>query len=267
MDHNVPTNITDELGRNVIQLARAHNAQQVLPILIQQGLLRAIRNDEENAHDSAVNEGCARIYQDLCNAVPLEKRFSFYQVESALRMYLAQRSEFTALQTLARIQQDGILEMAHLDNATEQEVIAMIWSLAEMNKDKSHDYTSSQTVPEIQNIPADALKQSLTEQLKNGWSEGENDTVCPSGRINRLLDTFTGLYQGASIVTVDIIRREMLDKAVMLRNHFHQQPLSEQQMPLSVYIRENLAHDYVDSGILSQRLFDRIVNEWISYIE
>lgn len=293
LNHNVPQDIRDESGRNILQIARAANARHVLPLLLQTNALRFIRNDPENTHDSVVNQGFARIYQDLQKAIPPHKVASFDKVERVLRQYLTQQRQFTALRTLETIKNEGSIEFAHLASATEQDIISLIWSLIAqpfvLNQAQPSD--SNQMPASIAAIDKNLLKQNLVHRLQDAWNPETQATVCPSGRVNRLLDVFTGLYTGGWVLSKDILQREMLDKASQLRNNFYEAsalfiPPTNQMIEalpmqnhasqsekkgdehsLKAYIRKNLAHDYVKTGIITQSLFDQILNEWIEFIE
>ena len=86
----------------------------------------------------------------------------------------------------------------------------------------------------------------------------EHDTiVCSTGRIGKLINTLNGVDDAVDIKPSYILsqsRQEIIDKASIL----------SKQNDNPVFIKTELEKEYIDSGIMTKDLFDKLTEDWIN---
>jgi|GEM_PF-4234680 len=274
---------TNEDGRNLIDLAIHHHSRKVLSILINSNIQFRSRNDLENSHDSLVNQSLTNLYLALEQAVPQSQRLSYQQAHDRLAAIVFERQNINAIKTLANLYNANEIYFTHLHQASEKQLFSLIVAFIHADIDSTQPFALNQ-------VNHQELLNSFIDRMADAWNAQDNEPYCQMGRANRMLDAFSGLLPGFSLLSKDTIKNEMLNKARVLRHNFvdlqslqNQQLLaddaSEQNLgvnearqlihledELREYIDTQLKKEYLDTAILAENAYTNIVSEWLDFI-
>lgn len=143
-------------------------------------------------------------------------------------------------------------------DATEVDTLGRVWSIIKDSKDSK-----------------DILYNQLASMVEN------NNVVCVTGRLSRIVDTLSGIDDSVKIVPEHEIKNEMLTKSANIRTNFYNGYGQENTDMLNMgthpnqeiidndlrkEIKTQMNNDYVKTGILKEEKCNDMVNEWINDI-
>ncbi len=279
IEYGADHSVTDRDGKNLLNLAlerRTQSSNSAFSALIGLNLTFPLRDDTENAHDANINHTFCIYLNRIKDEVEDSMHLSEEETLRELKERITAQDAHSALRVLASIEEEGNHPIAHLSSdqeaGTETERSVLSWV-----------YSYIFTQPENQQA---ALIDSLITRLADGYDTEKQDIVCRNGKVNRILDTFTGILPGFSVVSIDLIRKEMIESAAHIREqmikdqpHKVQRALTSKrttqvqervlerfQAALKERIKAQLFQTYVNGGILSEDRFNNLLKEWIDYI-
>lgn len=108
-------------------------------------------------------------------------------------------------------------------------------------------------------------------------------SVCATGRLSRMMDTFSTFDKDVEIKPTYVINKEMMDKAGKMREDMYKgfdksmadklragtaDVTTQQEFDKSARdsIIKTLTKDYVDTGIMTENAFVKSVDEWVDEI-
>lgn len=223
------------------------------------------RNDTQNTHNTHVVATVAASLRKLKEVTDLI--YDPSEVVGQVRRYLQSQQDCDkkrdAIRSLDAIE-SNILPITSA-GMREVEALHLVW-----NRIHSTDLETNR----------DDLKETLYSQLADMQSHGS--TVCPTGRLERIVDTLSAVDPNVAIKTTYIIKEEMMSKAHKIQQSIIEeygnihgenrkrmlemgtapdQDMMDQRVKTE--IRSGLSRDYVDSGILSPEKFSASVDGWI----
>lgn len=135
-------------------------------------------------------------------------------------------------------------------NISLQDIFTIVWNNIrnENNEDKKNML--------IINLKNEILDMFLTEPNK---SLSNAYLICSTGKIGRLINVYVGLDDKIKIMSTNIIREEMLNKCIILREEFiniyNKYNNNYNDNELREFIRKKLYKEYVDNGIIDKKQF------------
>ena len=226
------------------------------------------RNDMHNTHNSQVVSTVAnsikKIKEDTDIFIPLS-----HTVQDIRRLILEKPSSDRrndACKSLDSIERN-ILPLSSV-NMKESEVLNLIWNRINA---PSH------------NKQCDDIKEIFYNQLADMQEHGKS--VCPTGRLERLVDSLNTFDDAVSIKPTYIINEEMMNKASNIRDKIYDKVQQEQGKIIAEKYQEGTATDqeqfdnnlkkeiidtlkldYIDSGIVTENKFKTLTDKWIDEI-
>ena len=229
----------------------------------------AIRNDPQNAHDHVVVNSIKESVKRLRNTTDMQipQPTAFKQVRDLILTNKQEDKRKDAIKALDRIERsEGILSGT---NESESDVLHLVWN--RIHNDINRDQT-------------DNLKENLVQELAESVEHGA--VVCSRGRFNRIVDTLNHVDPDVSIKPQWVLQQEMLSKAANIRSDL-EKGLSKKEMDainelepnadqakvanrfktnLTDKIKKQFHSDYVQSGLMNQKILDAEVDRWIEHI-
>lgn len=226
------------------------------------------RNDMHNTHNSQVVSTVANSIKKLKEITPITSPLA--QTIHDIRHFIMSKPvcdrRDDALKSLDSIERN-ILPISSVD-MKETEVLNIIW-----NRISSNEHIKNQ----------EDIKNILYDQLADMQEHGKS--VCPTGRVERLVDSLNTFDESVSIKPTYIINQEMINKAEHIRNEMYQnirankgeQEVQKYQngtgsdqeqfdINLKNEILRQLEEDYVKTGIVTDNKFRSMINKWIDHI-
>jgi hypothetical protein len=226
------------------------------------------RNDMHNTHNSQVVSTVANSVKKLSQNTKINIPVSETLKQIRNYIYTKPNSDRRndALKSLESIERN-ILAISSV-KMKEVDVLNIVWN--SINSDKH-----SKNRDDIKDI----LYTQLSEMQEHGKS------VCPTGRLERIVDTLNTFDEDVSIKPTYIINQEMMNKAALIRNKMFEKIKKEKgetlvnqyQMgtapdqnifddSLKKEILDKLRNDYVNSNIITENKFDSMTSKWIDEI-
>lgn len=221
------------------------------------------RNDMHNTHNSQVVSTVANSLRKLAGVTNIQ--VDIVSTIRQVRDYLMSRPDCDktrdALKSLNAIERN-IIPISSI-NMKEIEALNIVW-----NRIHSDDLAQNK----------DDLKESLYNQLADMQEHGS--TVCPTGRIERIVDTLSAIDPNVEIKPTYVINEEMMNKAHLVQQSIFKEFDPERRKQLEAgtapdqqafddrvkaEIRATLQRDYVDTGIMSLEKFTKNTT-WIDSI-
>lgn len=223
-------------------------------------------NDRHNTHNSQVVGTVAHSLKTLKNSTKIQT--SIPETLQQIRSYISSKPQCDktkdAYKSLDSIERN-IIPITSID-MKECEALNVVWNRINSDRHKNNH---------------DDIKEILYTQLADMQEHGKS--VCASGRLSRIIDTFSTFDSDVSIKPTYIINKEMMEKAGKMREDMYENyndDLSKQlrsgTAPKTVQdefdknarnvIVDTLTKDYVDTGIMTDNAFTKTVDEWIDEI-
>jgi len=225
-------------------------------------------NDTHNTHNSQVVGTVANSIKKLGDST--EIRITVPETLREIRSFLATKPQCDktadAYKSLDSIERN-IIPIVSV-NMKECEALNLVWNRINSDRHKEH---------------VNDIKDMLYEQLADMQEHGKS--VCATGRLSRIVDTFSTFDRDVQIKPTYVINKEMMEKAAKLRNDMYASVGSDAALveklkagtaPVDVQDRFDrdtkakilgeLTKDYVDSGIMTESAFTKNVEQWIDEI-
>jgi hypothetical protein len=216
-------------------------------------------DDPQNVHNSTVLGTVKNSLENLKKDIENDK-LDVNEIKDLINNMEDSHKKRDALKSLDHINSNNI--MVTSVGMKEMDALGIVW-----NKIKN-EYNDNQDV-----------KDALIDRLADMQEYGE--TVCPTGRITRIVDTLNTIDENVNILPTYAINSEMMSKAANIRtklletyNESDKKLLEEGTSPnqssydstLKNEIMNSLTKDYVDTKILSKTKFDNEISKWIDEI-
>lgn len=249
-DYNITAVILDGLNpQQPPQLANANNKSY---------------NDPHNTHNSQVLSTIADSLRKLKEQTTItrDKAQSIQEIKEYILKLAPNDKKRDALKALETIQ-NSVIPLGFCD-MKDSDALTLVWN--RINDQQVHKDNNQ-------------LKETLFEELAS--MQEHDKTVCPTGRLTRIVDTLNVVDPLVSIRPTYAINGEMMTKAADIRTKLlstrsedDRKALEEGTSPqqddfqkiLQDTIKEQLHKDYVESDILSKEKFDNELNKWINEI-
>lgn len=223
-------------------------------------------NDRHNTHNSQVVGTVANSMKKIREGTEIKK--SIPETVREIRDYIKQKPDCDrrndALKSLDSIERN-IIPITSVD-MKESEALNVVWNRINSEHHKDH-----------QEDIKDIFYQQLADMQEHGKS------VCATGRLSRMVDTFSTFDKDVAIKPTYVINKEMMDKAGQIREQMYQEydeyvanklragtadPEMQDEFDKKVRtnIIETLTKDYVDTGIMTENAFVKNVEEWVDEI-
>lgn len=220
-------------------------------------------DDRHNTHNSQVVSTVAKSLQTLKDGTEIRRPLS--QTIREIRDYIQNKPDCDrrndALKSLDTIERN-IIPISSV-NMKESEALNIVWNRINADQHKTH-------VSDIKDI----FYHQLADMQEHGKS------VCATGRLSRMLDTFSTFDNDVQIKPTYVINSEMINKAGKIREDMYKEfdsqtadllrtgtadPATQTTFDQSVRntIIDTLTKDYVETGIMTEHAFRNNVNEWI----
>lgn len=221
-------------------------------------------DDPHNTHNSQVLSTIAHSIKKLKEQTQIkrDKAQSINDIREYLRTLPDNDKRRDALKSLNRIE-SSVIPLSFCD-MKDSDALTLVWN--RMNSETHKDNVKT-------------LRENLFDELAS--MQEHNKTVCPTGRLTRIIDTLNVVDPEVSIKPTYAINSEMMTKASHVRDKMLEakpEPEREKlcagtspdqdafQEALKETIRGELQKDYVDTNILPQEKFDSEINKWIDEI-
>lgn len=223
-------------------------------------------NDRHNTHNSQVVGTVAHSLKRIKESTPLN--CSAPESIREIRQYLSTKPRCDrtadAMKSLDSIERN-IIPITSI-NMKECEALNVVW-----NRINSDTHKDNQ----------DDIKDVLYQQLADMQEHGKS--VCATGRLSRMMDTFSTFDKEVEIKPTYVIEKEMMDKAGKMREDMYSgynestaKQLREGTAPAQIQdefdtkakeqIVSALTKDYVDTGIMTENAFAKNIDEWIDEV-
>lgn len=258
--------------RNHMQNNKA--VEQALAVKRHEGAKsQEIRIDKNNTHDRTVVDAVAKGYniikQDVREKIQNDVMLTdlkLYMDELCDKKVITSDKREHAKMTLSNMVKHNSKVSSVGDR--ELNVLANVWTYANEHKTK-----------EI----SENLKESLVNRLAD--CVDKNRVCCPTGRVDRVVDTLSGIDNKVTIVSKDIIKREMLDVASKVTKDMDEaasreildalhedNPTEDQQRFLDTYdqlkkdnIHDELKKRYLATNLVTEKEYESLT-DWVKYI-
>ena len=239
LDHD-PFAIRDVVS--VQNVPEEDNFEDVLEILEMIG--DGGKDDSQNTHDTTVVSTVRNSINNMINTTEITKTNEqvYREITDMLHSRYESYKGKDALKSLNRIKNSEIKLSASPIN--DNEAMVLVWNRICSNKFKEH---------------RENLEEILLDQLASMQEYGQ--TICPMGRLARIVDTMNVIDTSVTIKPKYAIREEMMNKAATIRNRTK---LEGEDLRKEIYV--GLKVDYVDSGIMTEGQFEVEVGGWLDYI-
>lgn len=194
-----------------------------------------VQSDSHNVHDSGVTNSLQVTYRKLKEAGAPTMPLS--QCLKDIREY--SKDSPRAVQALDAIERSST-GVACLNGEREVDVLHTVWSRICSQHDS-------------------AVKDMLVSQLADSVDE-RGYTVCTNGRVSRVIDSLNVVDPLVVIKPRWATRKELLALAAKLRA---ENPDDEQ---FKRAVRDQARQEYVDSGLMAQKLLDLELDSWLDHI-
>jgi len=226
------------------------------------------RNDMHNTHNSQVVSTVANSVNKLKEITSMNIPLA-QTVQDIRNLIMGKAScdrRDDALKSLESIERN-ILPISSV-NMKETDVLNIIW-----NRINSQEHENSK------NDIKDIFYNQLSDMQEHGKS------VCPTGRLERLVDTLNTFDKAVAIKPTYIINQEMMNKAEAIRDQLYNKVKDEKgesmvtqyqngtaadqdqfDQQLKDKIVNELDTDYVKTGIVTENKFKTLTEKWIDEI-
>lgn len=242
-ENYVSNMILEMIDRNIARLERQEDNMLVMnnprtilpePIFVEQinfFNLRddAIQNDEQNVHDSYLNNYASasinKLKENIKKLIPQE------EVINEIRKTLNARGNHKAIRVFNEI----VKQNTHIDmhGMTEVQMAQLIWS-------RINDVKESGDIEKYNN-----LLHSFTTQLEEAIED--NEVVCSMGRFNRLINSLNGIDNIVDLKPKWAVKSEMLNKAAIYRDEFdYPEDKDDYEKKLNEYLISKFKKEYKD---------------------
>lgn len=233
--------------------------------------VKTARSDSQNVHDSAIVTAFAKEAERLRKEVgtPQQLETSLKEIRTYLESQPNHNDSIKALDQMeiTNARATGI-------NAGELESLNLVWSYIKKQPDGN---------------VKDNLMSSFHEHIRDCINPNSScgGTYCTSGKIERILDTLTGIdektvekrpiwaVQQMMVHKGSAIQKEMLEKApqnikaiLSKTTRLNEQEMNELDnytVGIKSIIRQELKKDFLDSGVLNSQQFEK-ESQWIEAI-
>jgi len=223
-------------------------------------------DDRHNTHNSQVVSTVANSLKLLKDGTDIN--IALPQTIHEIRNYIQSKPDCDrrndALKSLDSIERN-IIPISSVD-MRESEALNIVWN--RINTDQHKDHVSD-------------IKDIFYGQLADMQEHGKS--VCATGRLSRMLDTFSTFDNDVQIKPTYVINTEMMNKAGKIREDMYLEydsqtadrlragtadSATQQTFDQSVRksIIDRLTKDYVDTGIMTENAFSERIIEWIDEI-
>ena len=220
-------------------------------------------NDTQNTHNPQVIATVAQSLKRLKDSTNI--RYPLQESIKQLRSFIMTKPECDrrsdALKSLDSIERN-IIPVTAVD-MKETDALNLVW-----NRINSYENPSD-------------LKDILYQQLSDMQEHGAS--VCSTGRLTRLVDTFSTIDKDVEIKPTYVINKEMMEKAGKIREDMYagyspdtvdklragtadSTIQSDFDKTVRNKVLETLTTEYVNSGIMTPAVFTKTTQEWIDEI-
>lgn len=226
------------------------------------------RNDMHNTHNSQVVSTVANSVNKLKEQTTIKMPVSdtLRDIYQFINSHPESDKKQDALKSLNSIERN-ILPITSV-NMKEVDVLNLVWN-------RIYEPIHEQNRKDIKDI--------FYDQLADMQEHGKS--VCPTGRLERLVDSLNTFDENVSIKPTYIINTEMMDKASNIREQLYNEIKNEKgelavdqykkgnasdqdqfDQRLKTNIVEVLKKDYVEPGIVTEGKFNTMIEKWIDEI-
>ncbi len=198
---------------------------------------RRVPSDSQNVHDSSVVRHVKQSFEALPQALHGADE-ALEWTRGLIRTELGDGSKAKHAVEALDLVACNLVPLSSLQ-ATELDVLRKVVSRIEMEGD-----------PDKQKLMKDAYLRELVDI--------GSDKSCASGRVARLVDTFTLLDPKVNIKPAWALRREMLDKAALLAKD----AADASDDSLKASLRQAFYKDYVESQLCTKEWIDAELESW-----
>jgi hypothetical protein len=223
-------------------------------------------DDRHNTHNSQVVSTVAKSLKALKDGTEIKGQLA--QTVREIRDYIQSKPDCDrrndALKSLDSVERN-IIPISSVD-MRESEALNIVWN--RINADQHMNHVSD-------------IKDIFYHQLADMQEHGKS--VCATGRLSRMMDTFSTFDKDVQIKPTYVIDSEMMSKAGKIREDMYSEYDSQTadllragtaesatQSTFDQSVRKSiidtLTKDYVDTGIMTENTFLTNVNEWIDEI-
>ena len=228
------------------------------------------RNDPQNTHDSSVVNTIKRSYDRIksTTVITSDPYFTISEIKEEINKnpVISKEKKENAMKTLESIERNS--NLVSYINEKEINILNLIWNRIKMKNGMNY--------------------QNAVENLINNLADSVEygNVVCTSGRVNRVIDSLNGIDSEVEIKPDWAINSEMMSKAAAVRNEMENVLTKEEKdainsiepskvqericedfsRKLKAEIRNRLSMDYVNSGIMTERMFNNEIDKWIDEI-
>lgn len=244
---NINNNIIEEFENNIVN---NNNNNTIINNNLQPDL-KKISKDSQNVHDSYILNYLYDILEKIKKLTNNEKSIDIVLNEITSYINLKQGYFNYIKHKIFNIENKGIkiLNFMKKNNRyitkfrmTEMEILRLVWNAIGNNND---------------------LKEIFYHNLLD--IKNYNSYYCLTGRVTRIINTFSGIIENKQINMTEI-RKEMMNKCTIIRNNLEKNNKNLDNELLKKEIKKELKKDYVDSKILLIEDFNKELNEWIELI-
>lgn len=203
--------------------------------------LDKIARDSQNTHDSYILNKLSKLLQTIIEKTTVTKTINQTIIE--MKQFISNKNMFffdmgdpkKAKQIINHIVKNNAYIVKF--DAYELDILNLVWNAVCNDED---------------------LKDIFYSELLS--MDESNTTVCVTGRVCRLINIFTGIYNCE--IDMQTIHNEMMDKCTIIRHNFK----SDDTELLKQEIRKTLYTDYVESNIITIEQFNTEIDSWIDHI-
>jgi hypothetical protein len=253
-------------GAHIIPLDRAHGVFDI-HILRHIPDVHIVRNDfKSDVHDHEIQNSlrCAigklkKWYVNQENALPADqvlKQIKEYIFNEYKGEYTKKEDAYSTIRSIEKL--NGNLEGVKM---REQDILSMVWQRIIFDKNADH---------------CGELKSNLLELLADSTIRLDSP-YCLTGRVTRIVQSLESLdYEGiVNIRSTDFVEKEMQNKIpILIKQFFETQDQEKQEsydngnneiaVELQKYIDGVLRKDYLETGILTDSKFDKLINLYLA---
>lgn len=207
-----------------------------------------IINDNQNVHDNGVQ----RTVHNTCNLLKekTDLNISIGETEKQIKNLIMLEEDKKKQQDLLRVfetMSSPSSKLIYNTGLNENETIHLIWNRIQNNKD----------IEKKQQMEKNLL-QSFLDSIEG------NEMVCPTGRVNRVIDSLNKIDECVNIKPSWAIKQEMLQKASQIRQEIEEN-LSEQdkkKLESTEDIDENKEFDKEFNTKLKKNIIDSFIKDY-----
>lgn len=217
------------------------NFEEILEILEMVG---GEKDDSQNTHDTTVVSTVRNSIDKLINTTEITRTKEQVYREITDMLHTRYKNDKTkdALKSLNRVKNSEIKLSGSPIN--DDEAMVLVWNRVcskKFEKDREN------------------LEEILLDQLAS--MQEYDQTICPMGRLGRIVDTLSVIDESVTIKPKYAIREEMMNKAATIRKKTQ---LEGEDLQTEIY--GSLKKEYVGGGIMTEGQFDVEVGGWLDYI-